>query len=48
MVSEARRAPFPNLAGRLPTGVASLVGLALVALLLVWLATILVKTPSQF
>ena len=48
MVTQARRYPFPTLAGRLPRRVVPALGLALVALLLLWLGVNLVKTPEEF
>ena len=48
MATQARRLPFPTLAGRLPGYVMPAIAFLLVALLVVWLGVNLYKTPSEF
>jgi branched-chain amino acid transport system permease protein len=48
MATQARSAPFPTLAGRLPQYVMPAFAVLLVALLFVWLGVNLIKTPAEF
>ncbi len=48
MTTQARRAPFPNLANSVPAAVAQAIAALLVLLLVVWLVVNLVKTPDTF
>jgi branched-chain amino acid transport system permease protein len=48
MVTQARRAPLPQLSRPLPQLVMPALGVLLVAILVLWLAVNLVKTPEEF
>jgi branched-chain amino acid transport system permease protein len=48
MATEARRAPLPSLATRLPAQAGTILGVALLALILTWLGINLAKEPSEF
>ncbi|HET7856717.1 MAG TPA: hypothetical protein VFL41_09705, partial [Gaiellaceae bacterium] len=48
MATQARRLPFPTLAGRLPDYIVPAIGVLLVVLLAVWLGVNLIKEPAEF
>ena len=48
MATQARRLPFPTLAGRLPDYVVPAFAFLLVGLLVIWLGVNFIKTPSDF
>src|SRR5215204_5919943 len=48
MATQARRLPFPTLAGRLPQYIAPALAMLLVLLVVIWLGVNFIKTPSEF
>jgi branched-chain amino acid transport system permease protein len=48
MATEARRAPLPSLATRLPAQAGNIFGVLFLVLILVWLGVNLVKEPAEF
>ena len=48
MATQARRLPFPTLAGRLPQYIAPAIAVLLVGMVVIWLGVNFIKTPSEF
>ena len=48
MATQARRAPFPTFAGRLPERLVPAIAILLVLVVVLWLGVNLVKTPAEF